>query len=740
MIGKFTKIRPELLIVLAGLISFHNIFGNSFHFDDGHSIVDNENIRKLNYIPNFFIDPSNFSALPDVEMYRPVLLCTYVLNYLLNGYNPIGYHIVNLILHIINALLVLRLARALKVTSESQFYAGMFFVCHPLMTEPLNYVSSRSSILVTLFGLTFLYAMVQKRFGTMILGNTFALFCKATGIVLPFIAIVWCRGRVQLFSYRRWWILFVPGVAYLLVSFSVVKSALGHPVRNYWIQIYTQIKAFVFYIMKTIFPYPLSIEPGFTISESPSEWVVVCSLALFISLFWILLFCRPPKYFKEMNQLIGWYFLLLIPVSLVPLNILVNEHRLYMPMVSFALISSMLFTQRCTRSYLRWMFCVVMMTLCIDRNNDWQTETSIWLDAVEKSPEMPRPLINLGKSLLEEGEIERSIAVSLRAIEKSPTSSTGHFNLGTAFLQQEDYEKARIHLEKSTKLSEFLSPAENNLAAVYMHLNDPERALSIYRRLLIGDPRIEFQHNIAKAHLKAGNVDSAIFYFKRAIQSEPNHKEGYFGLFKGLCLEGKKENAFAVFERVVSIWPNNYELLNRFLITLDKIGLGQRAIEVLTVSGYERSAIFRVVGQAALADKRWDKAFDYFEFALSIEGKLDPVLLNNSGVALLGKQEEVAALRRFRKAAQIDRGYAEAYANIGRVLLNRRKFNDALAAITYAIKIDPNSSNYWTLQGRAFENLEKPKRAAACYEQAASIDSNNAYNRSKHARLNLLSK
>ena len=150
--------------------------------------------------------------------------------------------------------------------------------------------------------------------------------------------------------------------------------------------------------------------------------------------------------------------------------------------------------------------------------------------------------------------------------------------------------------------------------------------------------------------------------------------------------------------------------------------------------------MFRVVGQAALADKRWDKAFDYFEFALSIEGKVDPVLLNNSGVALLGKQEEVAALRRFRKAAQIDRAYAEAYANIGRVLLNRRKFNDALAAITYAVEIDPNSSTYWTLQGRVFESLDKPKRAAACYEQAANIDSNNAYNRSRHARSNLLSK
>ncbi|MEE3233158.1 MAG: tetratricopeptide repeat protein [Candidatus Latescibacterota bacterium] len=730
----------ELLIVLIGLISFHNIFGNSFHFDDGHSIVDNENLRKLSHIPEFFIDPGNFSALSDVEMYRPLLLCTYALNYAVDGYNPIGYHLVNLVLHLSNALLVLRLARYLRIPKQTQLLAGMFFVCHPLMTEPLNYVSSRSSILVTLFGLIFLNAMVQKRIGTMLIGNMLALFCKATGIILPFIAMAWYRGGGQYVNCRRWWILSVPGIAYLLVSSSVVKSAIAQPVRNYWIQIYTQIKAFVFYLKKTVFPYSLSIEPGFSISNYPNEWVVVCASAVLISLFWIISFCRPPKYFRQITQLTGWYFLLLIPVSFVPLNILVNEHRLYMPMVSFALVSAMLFGQRRIRPYSGWILCVVMIALCIDRNKDWRSEVSIWLDAVQKSPDMPRPLVNLGKSLLEAGEIEQSIAVSLRAINKSPTSSTAHFNLGTAYLHQEDFNKAKNHLEKSVILSESLSPADNNLAAVYRHLNDPERAIIIYRRLLIGDPRLEFQHNIAKAHLKAGNPDSAIFYFKGTIQTDSNHKEGYFGLFKGLCLQNKIEEAFELFELIASKWPNDYELLNRFLITLDQMDWGHRAIEVVAVSGYDRMSLYRVIGGAALSDKRWDVAYDYFELALNSGGKRDPVLLNYSGVALLGMRESVAALRQFRKAVQIDKEFAEAYANIGRVLLRHRKFNDALAATQHALRIEPMSSDYWALKGRIFERLDKPKRAANCYEKATNIDSTNVNYRSALARLNEIPK
>ena len=367
MIGKFTKINAQILIILAGLVSFHNIFGNSFHYDDGHSIVDNENIRELGNIPSFFVDPGNFSALQGAEMYRPLLLCTYALNYAIGGYETTGYHSVNLVIHILNALLVFGLARGLQFSKYAQVFAGLFFVCHPLMTEPLNYISSRSSILVTLFGLIFFHAMLQKRFVLMIIGNTLALFCKATGIILPLIAIVWCRGQIQFLTSRKWWILAIPGSMYMLVNFSIVHSAIGKPVRDYGLQISTQIKAFAFYLMKTIFPHPLSIEPAFTISYSPSNLVVVCASSFLISLLWIILFCRPPTHFKQINQIAGWYFLLLIPVSIIPLNILVNEHRLYMPMVSYAIILSMFFNQRRVRLYLGCLLCGIMILLCIQK-------------------------------------------------------------------------------------------------------------------------------------------------------------------------------------------------------------------------------------------------------------------------------------------------------------------------------------------------------------------------------------
>ena len=337
---------------------------------------------------------------------------------------------------------------------------------------------------------------------------------------------------------------------------------------------------------------------------------------------------------------------------------------------------------------------------------------------------MYRPLVNLGKSLLESGEIDKSIVVSLQAVERSPTSPTAHFNLRTAYLRNGNYSKARIHLEEAVKSRKALSQSDNNLAAVYMHLNEFEQALLIYRKLFIADPRIEFQHNIANAHLMIGNLDSAKFHFRETIEMDFTHKEGYFGLFKGLCLEQNKTDAFELFEEVVYKWPNDYELLKRFLILLDILELGKPAIEVLSDFSYEKRALYQVVGKVALAEKRWDEAYNYFDMALNISGKKDPSLLNNLGIALLGKQEEVAALSQFRRAIDVDRGYAEGYANIGRVLLNRKKFKDALSAIKYAIKIEPTSFVYWMLQGEIYEGLKDLERASLSYKKAANLDSN----------------
>ena len=147
-------------IVLVSVILYFNSLNNAFHYDDIHSIVENPHIRDLSNIPSFFVDSELFSGEPHNRMYRPVLLVSYGLNYAVGGYEVHGYHLVNLLLHILNALLVYGLARSFRRDGSFALFAGLLFAAHPVNTETVNYISSRSSSLAAFFYLSAFYLFI----------------------------------------------------------------------------------------------------------------------------------------------------------------------------------------------------------------------------------------------------------------------------------------------------------------------------------------------------------------------------------------------------------------------------------------------------------------------------------------------------------------------------------------------------------------------------------------------------
>ena len=128
-------------LLAAGL--YLNTLGHAFHYDDFHSIVHNPHLRSTANIPAFFRDPALFSTNPESAMYRPVLLVSYALNFALGGLQPAGYHLVNALLHGLNAGLVHRLLLLLG-QEWLALLAAFLFALAPVNAEAFNYVSSRS--------------------------------------------------------------------------------------------------------------------------------------------------------------------------------------------------------------------------------------------------------------------------------------------------------------------------------------------------------------------------------------------------------------------------------------------------------------------------------------------------------------------------------------------------------------------------------------------------------------------
>jgi hypothetical protein len=250
------------------LAAYWNSLEGSFHYDDFHSILHNPHIRDLGNLPAFFLDPTRFSVDVDKAMYRPLLLVSYALNYAWGRYDETGYHLVSLLLHYGCVHLVWRIAGIAGCGPRAAVFAALLFALHPLASEPVNYISSRSELLGSLLFLAafrwFLLDTARHRAVGVAL-FAMGLLSKEMVITLPLLLWLyqsWMAGAAapRLRQHLAMWLVAAVYLAGLLLSGALSRSmAVIEASRLSQVsvasvagivgeQLWTQIKAAVFYL------------------------------------------------------------------------------------------------------------------------------------------------------------------------------------------------------------------------------------------------------------------------------------------------------------------------------------------------------------------------------------------------------------------------------------------------------------------------------------------------------------
>ncbi|MFA6110214.1 MAG: tetratricopeptide repeat protein, partial [Candidatus Latescibacterota bacterium] len=499
--------RGGLILVVCVLVAHAGSLRNGFHYDDEHSLLENPHVRSL-------ADPGCFSGMPEARMYRPLVLATYALNYAAGGYAPPGYHLVNLVLHLLVCLASWRLFRILVPDSGAALIAALVLGLHPLCTEPVSYVSARSSVLATLFVVLGMWVLVRQA-TALRPGRTVAflaacqlaaLGAKEIGVVLPLLGAVWLVSRPRSMivvnsdgpdstasvgrSARPWVLLAAPAavcLVYLIATRAILGKAILEPVRPLAVQTATQLKAAGFYLWKVAAPFHLSVEPQFRAASVPVEAAGVVALLLAGSLLWL----AARQRHRNPTVWLGccWFGLALLPSSLVPLNVLVNEHRLYLPLVGAALALAGLLAAAPSRARrLLWPVLALFGLLCVQRHPVWQSGERLWADAVAQGPRMPRPYVNLGKVYLESGRLREAIAISRHALDLDPGLARAHYNIGTAHLRLSEPDLAVADYRRALELQPDLVPALHNLGTAFQEQGLFRQAVVAYRQALALQP------------------------------------------------------------------------------------------------------------------------------------------------------------------------------------------------------------------------------------------------------------
>jgi tetratricopeptide (TPR) repeat protein len=524
---------PCLLLLLA-LLAFHGrSLGNGFHYDDEHSLLRNPHLRSLKALPSFFTDARAYSANPDYAMYRPLVLTAHAFNYALGGYAPQGYLALNLGIHCLAVLLVFHLLGQLGLSGGPALAGALLFGLHPAQTEVVNYISSRSESLAGLFSLAafsaYLHALgdPERRLWQPLSWGAFALglLSKSTALTLPLLLLLHhflFRPPRPLRSHLPYWVL---ATLYLALYAALSGQGLERAaqVRDLSSQGATQAKALIHYLLLAAAPVKLNIQQQFFASPSLLDPLPLLGLLLCNSLGLLAWRARAPWVLFAL----GWFWCCLLPTLVVPLNILVNDHRLYLSLFGLALLGAR-WMSAARAQWPLWVLGGVLGLLCLVRAGMWEDELTLWREAARLAPLMPEAHYNLGHAYQQQGDLAHARQAYEEAVVLSPNYGRALVNLGAIYREQGALEQAVAAFEQALAAEPGQVEALNNLGLVLAAQGQYPRAISLYQQALARAPAVaEIWLNLGLACRDSGRREEAVQALSRAIALDPGLKDRF---------------------------------------------------------------------------------------------------------------------------------------------------------------------------------------------------------------------
>jgi tetratricopeptide (TPR) repeat protein len=531
---------------LVGAVLFVNALGNPFVYDDFHSIQYNPHIRTLQQIERFVLDPHTFSSQPSGYMFRPLTSVTLALNYAAHGQEVWGYRAANLVLHILCSFALFLLIR--KMGSLTLATAtGVIFLVHPLHSEPVNYISSRSDLLVSFLYLSATTLLVGTRVRSTIFGHIIfaaGLLAKSVAITVPLMTFalessrfgVKRTARSIVASWSKYWTLTLVALLYVFVIWSnrYVQSSIDKMPRSIDVQLLTQAKAWVYYLWMTIVPLKLNIEHQFLASGRQPQFVVLLSVLFLGS--WIISIIRLKE--RCLGFGAGWFVITLLPASIVPLNILVSERRAYLASAGLILISAWAWHQYfrvkpIPAAAIGVIICVMFSVLTIQRNDVWGDEVSIWEDSVGKSPLMPRSRLNLAMAYHKKGKSGAALSELEMGLKLQPDFAQGWVLKGNILSEKGKIEEAEAAYRTAIEHNSQLPGVYHNIGNLSMAKGQAAEAGALFETALRVDPHfVKARNNLGQAYEAQGNQDAAFTAYKLAVADSlywPKPQDPEFG-------------------------------------------------------------------------------------------------------------------------------------------------------------------------------------------------------------------
>lgn len=488
---KKTGLIALILLLAAGLLAYSNSFGNQLFWDDDDVITNNAYIKDFSYLPEYFSQNLIAGSGQVTNYWRPLLLISFAADYHLFGLAPWGYHLTNLLWHVLAGWLLFLLFRRLGAKEWLAGAVSLLFILHPLQTEAVTYVAGRADPMAAALGVGVLLAYVyfrqrnEKKFLYLSLGAfILALLTKEQSIMLP--GLIFMIEAAFFFRRQAWRSSLFPilafagiSVAYFLLRITVLdfNDILGGMDydQGYDSNLGVRLLTFTYVFSKYIYLLfvPANLHMAYEIEPVVSVWSwSVFSFAILGVLFGYLII-RSWKKNRLVSFGLAWFLILLLPrTNIISINRPLYEHWLYLPMAGFwlailALIGKAIgILAKRRKDILRIIaiavfvaIIVILATLTIRRNRDWHDPITFYEKNIRYTPNSYIQHNNLGMAYAAAGRLEEAEKEYRRSLELDQRYPQVSYNLGNVLASQGRLEEAEKEYHRSIGISsEFTLP------------------------------------------------------------------------------------------------------------------------------------------------------------------------------------------------------------------------------------------------------------------------------------------
>jgi tetratricopeptide (TPR) repeat protein len=580
------------IIAFVSILVYSNTFNVPFQYDDNPNIVRNPIISDLGYFsaPSGARGFSGFAEYPALTK-RYIGHLSFALNYRLHGLDVLGYHIVNLVIHITNGALVYLLVVLTFQTPGMRgsalggranligLFSALLFVCHPVQTQAVTYIVQRLTSMAAMFYLAAIVLYIGFRiteqksarramYALSIISAVLAMKTKEVAFTLP-LAVAMYEFMFLGGKWRNRLLYLIPILLTLLIIpvTLITLPVSGGPSDNLINRLNgitrapaqdmsrleylaTETRVVITYIRLLFLPVNQNLYYDYPAVHSLLESRALIPLAFLSSVFglgvYMLLRSRGSGSGRFAASSAGrlaafgvfWFFLALsVESSLIPLEV-INEHRIYLP-------SAGAFVALVTGAFMVLAYigepgkpgariaCValaaaVILALSVTAH----TRNAVW---------------------------ESRISLWKDVTMKSPRNPIAHNNLGNAYSSEGMTDRAIEHYMKAIMLKPDFAEAFNNLGNSLRAKGMTQKAIENLRIALRLSPDYPEAHsNIAAAYNSIQMTDRAIEHYRTAISLKPDYVKAHYYLGVAYLKTGDEREAMREFETVLAINPKHH--------------------------------------------------------------------------------------------------------------------------------------------------------------------------------------